>query len=628
MGGKSSSPQKKIELICPKCPLTPIISISLNAEGILTCEYRCPFMHFGLIPFEDMDKDKENNRGKYCDRCAKQNKEKKENEEKTNNIIIEEDLLYCGTCKQFICKKCIPEHKLDKDSHKTLVPRSEISYTCLEHGKTFKGFCFTCLISVCELCKRHEKHCIKNFEDFYPEKDFIENYEYYLKDYNSYLKSLSKCQGMNRNHFNRFKERNQILLNLVKFLFNNFEEKKSKKQLNGETLINLLNVVNFNYKAENAQLATNEQFVNYCKTHLLLSNKPISDICTFSKTKSDYNISKLLLEEYHPCASNSNPKDFKYFSLGGFIVYYIDYCIHFLNTSKTEEEKMGFKIRLDSQISSMNIINRNILCVCSQKIYLYELSNKPPFYSEYSKTKDLDIFSNPVVEVFGNLEKFLLVRTSKELLLVTEDKHNKGKYNIDQKIWLDDVNTIIQETKTVPDDSGEYHYYTYNRTKKITIYRNKITKIKATFNDYIVLIESGTITTRSLNDLKTIKTLKQYKDTDCIVFNGNVLVNDESNINFYSIPNLERVSQIKVADKILSLSIANKKTLIVLEEKYVEQFETNTWKRLWRQISLGENMANKSFDIIGAGKKLFFFHKEQKMFYQFVLQKDDKKKKK
>ena len=384
---------------------------------------------------------------------------------------------------------------------------------------------------------------------------------------------------MNRNHFNRFKERNQILLNLVKFLFNNFEEKKSKKQLNGETLINLLNVVNFNYKAENAQLATNEQFVNYCKTHLLLSNKPISDICTFSKTKSDYNISKLLLEEYHPCASNSNPKDFKYFSLGGFIVYYIDYCIHFLNTSKTEEEKMGFKIRLDSQISSMNIINRNILCVCSQKIYLYELSNKPPFYSEYSKTKDLDIFSNPVVEVFGNLEKFLLVRTSKELLLVTEDKHNKGKYNIDQKIWLDDVNTIIQETKTVADDSGEYLYYNYNRTKKIRIYRNKITKIKATFNDYIVLIESGTITTRSLIDLRTIKTLNQYKDTDCIVFNGNVLVNDESNINFYSIPNLERVSQIKVADKILSLSIANKKTLIVLEEKYVEQFETNTWKR-------------------------------------------------
>ena len=31
----------------------------------------------------------------------------------------------------------------------------------------------------------------------------------------------------------------------------------------------------------------------------ILSNKPISDICTFSKTKSDYNISKLVLEEYN-----------------------------------------------------------------------------------------------------------------------------------------------------------------------------------------------------------------------------------------------------------------------------------------------------------------------------------------
>ena len=256
------------------------------------------------------------------------------------------------------------------------------------------------------------------------------------------------------------------------------------------------------------------------------------------------------------------------------------------------------------------------------------MSDKSPFYSEYSKTKDLDIFSDPVAEVFGNLEKFLLVRTSKELLLVTEDKHNKGKYNIDQRIWLDDVNTLVEETKIVPDDSNEYHYFTYNRTKKIKIYKNKITKIKATFNDYIVLVESGIITTRSLKDLKTIKTLKQYKDTDCVVFNGNVLVYNESYINFYSIPNLERVSQIKVADKILSLSIANKKTLIVLEEKYVEQFETNTWKRLWRQISLGENMKNEVFNVIGAGKKLFFFNKESKMFYQFVLPKDDKKKKK
>ena len=59
MGGKQSF-QPGYEMLCPKCPLTPIISLSLNTEGILTCEYRCPFMHFGHVPFEEIGKDKEN----------------------------------------------------------------------------------------------------------------------------------------------------------------------------------------------------------------------------------------------------------------------------------------------------------------------------------------------------------------------------------------------------------------------------------------------------------------------------------------------------------------------------------------------------------------------------------------
>ena len=83
MGGNES--KKEFigeEIICPKCPLTPIISIFLNPEGILTCEYRCSFMHFGQIPFEDISKDKENKHGKFCDRCVNS----KGKDEKNNAI--------------------------------------------------------------------------------------------------------------------------------------------------------------------------------------------------------------------------------------------------------------------------------------------------------------------------------------------------------------------------------------------------------------------------------------------------------------------------------------------------------------------------------------------------------------
>lgn len=627
MGGKESSIPKRTEILCPKCPLTPIISICLNSEGILTCEYRCPFMHFGQIPFTDIDKDKENKHGKFCDRCDKKEEEK-------NNIILEEDLLYCGTCRQFICSKCRPEHDKEKESHKVLVPKSKISYTCLEHGKGYVGFCFTCLISVCVDCKRHEKHCKKLFEEFYPEKDFIDNYKYYIGDKNNYLNSFKRSHGMNKEHFVNYKIRCETLIDLAKYLINNFEEKKKSRQLNGEILINLLNVVNFNYRADNYN--TNEEFVKYCKTHLILSNKPISDICTFSKTKSDYNISKLTFELFHHLENNEIPTVFKYSPLGQHIVFSLGSCIHFLSTNKEEkenkQEKLGFKIRLDNKITSFNIINHNILCICGDKIYFYELIKNEPFYKEYQNLEalnQLNMLCKNVVEVFGNLDKNLLIRTKNELMLLNRNEKEK-KFEITAKIYLDDINKNFEETKEVPDNTRHYDDYYYygnrNRTKKITIFKKVITGIKGIWNDYVVTIENGVITTRNLAQLKEINTLKDYKNVDCLVFNGNVIIYNEKDIIFYSIPNLSRVSCLTVSDDIVSLNIVNKKTFIVVEKKYTEQFETNTWKRLWRQLSFGENVNNEKLSVIGAGKKLFFYDKESNNFYQAVLKQNEKKK--
>lgn len=114
---------------------------------------------FGQIPFEEIYIDKEEKHGVYCDRYLKSKGKKEANK-------INEELLYCGTYKEFIFSECRPNHDKDKESQKTLVPKSKIRYTCLEHGIAFNGFCFTCLISICKNCKRHEKYCKKLFETF------------------------------------------------------------------------------------------------------------------------------------------------------------------------------------------------------------------------------------------------------------------------------------------------------------------------------------------------------------------------------------------------------------------------------------------------------------------------------
>ena len=116
MGNEDSKCQNNIkDLLCPKCPLTPIISISLDSKGKLNCEYRCPFIHFGNIPFEDILKNKENKHGKFCDRCLNS-----KDEHQSKNIDNNE-LLYCGVCQQFICLNCRLEHDKEKENHKILI---------------------------------------------------------------------------------------------------------------------------------------------------------------------------------------------------------------------------------------------------------------------------------------------------------------------------------------------------------------------------------------------------------------------------------------------------------------------------------------------------------------------------
>ena len=119
MGAKSIAISPKEEIICPNCPLTPIINLFLNEDSKLTCEFRCPNMHFGHIPFRDLFKYK-NTHGNKCHWC---NNDFSLDDKNVKNSIKEE-LLYCGTCKEFMCSKCRPIHDKDKESHKMLIKKS------------------------------------------------------------------------------------------------------------------------------------------------------------------------------------------------------------------------------------------------------------------------------------------------------------------------------------------------------------------------------------------------------------------------------------------------------------------------------------------------------------------------
>ena len=123
------------------------------------------------------------------------------------------------------------------------------------------------------------------------------------------------------------------------------------------------------------------------------------------------------------------------------------------------------------------------------------------------------------------------------------------------------------------------------------------------------------------NNLKTkIKEYEQNKkileeEKDFLVFNGNILVNKNKEILFYNIPYLEIVSKLVLDDDILSINIINPKTMIVVENNCIEQFEVNSWKKLWTQDNLIYNKSIKDFRPIGAGKKLLFYNNKDNIIY-------------
>ena len=228
MGAKNSNSKFLYteDIICPNCPLTPIISIFMNEKNELTCEYRCPNLHFGYIPFSDLFK---NNKihGKICFKCKKDNTE-----------LISE-LLYCGTCKEYFCTNCRPEHDQEKESHKMMIEKSRVNYTCLEHNKNFIGYCFSCLVDMCPDCKRHESHITKSFEEIIKSGNDSETCQFYFDNYKKYMNNFKRQIHYNKNLFEKFKKRNQEIFDFIQYLDEHLKYKKKSNMLNSEIIITL-----------------------------------------------------------------------------------------------------------------------------------------------------------------------------------------------------------------------------------------------------------------------------------------------------------------------------------------------------------------------------------------------------
>ena len=581
----------KREIKCPFCPLTPLISIFSNEDGILTAEFRCSNLHNGNLPFNDIFKIQDNH-SKECSLCEKG----KEIVDKTKKITKDKnDLLYCGTCKNYICVKCRIEHDKEKESHKILVENSKVNYTCLEHNKNFYAFCFSCLVDLCPDCTRHKNHAIKTFDMLLNEFSF-DIYKNYLVIYNGYIRALRKLANFSPELFEVFKKRNKVLHTFSKYLYDHLEYKRNLNRLNSEIIINLFNMLDYDFDIPENVRHNKEDFENYCKNHLIIKYKPISLICSFSKNKQDFNISKMELIEYYALENREEkPKYFKYSPIGDLIIFSSGTNI-FLLSSTNSKNKLS-KIILGENVLSFNIHNKNILSIClicfqNYDIIFYKLIEEYPYYEQDSSLPKIKSPLNDInIQIIGNFNKHIVTRTLGGTIYLYSDKNQKGNFEI---IASDKISYINTDKKNIYELKAIW--------KKYLVSKN---------NEYIVVRD---LTKQKLNILYKKNILDKEKEKDFLVYNGSILVHKQQEILFYNIPYLEVVSKLELSNDILSINIVNPKTMIVVENDCLEQLEVNTWKKLW----IKKSPSNKSLNDlkpIGVGNKLFFYNDEDCIIY-------------
>ena len=441
----------KTKIICPKCPLIPIINITTTKEGTLICEYRCPSFHMGLIKLEEMIKTpNEKNKSKSKELAIKCLSCKGDLSKMNKNI-----LKYCGICGNYICDHCIEGHNKVKSKHK-IINYNKINSVCLIHGINIKFYCFTCLRNICTKCVGHKNHCFKELKEIEPNKELIENMEYYFQEVFNYFSSIEKNIDENdKEKFVEFKERNLLLLYFVKDLYQIYLNKKEKNSLNGEIIINLLNLSQFNLDSKN--IYTYKDF--YLKNHLITNNTSVSSICSFTNTKANYKIGELTPVFFKYLNFEENYPQFKVLRMDyNFIAYNIGKMLYFMKN----EEKVYFFVKLDEIITNYYQLKDHTIAICSKdNIYFYKLIQIDPYIIEIKVNfPKIDNISQLYGSIYDNL--YVLTKSLFIHKLIHEKINEKNnKFDIFMKIEFSKFaisNICIKDSFSLYKDSFNNSY--------------------------------------------------------------------------------------------------------------------------------------------------------------------------
>ena len=118
----------------------------------------------------------------FCNNCKISNKEKIENvvnysSKWISNKIIkfcstkhEKQILsviFCKTCKLFLCYECLNQHKKNQNHEFIELNKLNINI-CYFHNENLNHFCFDCNEEICEKClNEHNKHKIEKLLKFF-----------------------------------------------------------------------------------------------------------------------------------------------------------------------------------------------------------------------------------------------------------------------------------------------------------------------------------------------------------------------------------------------------------------------------------------------------------------------------
>ena len=638
----------KPKIICPKCPLIPIINITSTQEGTLICEYRCPSFHFGIVKLEEMifNKNRKNKKhGFICERCKKDISEEK--------LQSEKRFKFCGICKIFLCGQCIEEHNKLKTNHRILV-HSKINNYCLEHETKYKFYCFTCLKSLCTKCVGHTNHSFKDLKDIEPNEELLDKLKYYFNEIKNYFNCIEKSNVYNKNKekYLLFKKKNSLVLCFVLSLYEKYLKKKRKNSLNGEIIINLINLTKFD-------LNTKKLYINsdlYFNTHIIIKNTPVSSICAFTYAKANYKVGELT-----PLFFKDLNTD-KYESM---IILRMDYNLIGYNIGETlyfmkDEEEVYFKVSISEEIIHFCQLKEHIVGVCSKEnIYFYKLLKLEPYIVQINvlipPLKNIfqiygNIYDNLYALNCDNIYKLVIKKEKKEVnsefdfileiecstvinmekIMRKENKKNNSESShihrsIDsmeeEEEEKEEEKEIKEEEEEEEEDSELFQnnllkdkFKQYEEEGKYEEYKNEKLFIKGIVFNYIIVAEKCCTKIRNKNSF-VIKTILDSKNFDYIIYNDHILFPDNKNIIFYSIPNLKVVSIITVSEPIFYFLIPNKYMLLLIGRNSIEQLELNTWKKVSKYFNTIYDFKKDNCKIIGNNKELYLF--EEDKIYKF-----------